>query len=127
MEKYTPQTDKEKIEYLMSTDGRREKHIGELQKDVKELTKSVNNLTTAIIGSPLNKKTGFIDLFDTLDKKVDIVKKEVEYLNKFQSTIQPQFNVAKWVFILIASLSIATFWNMIVNPKTDKQITETTK
>lgn len=126
-EKYIPQTDKEKIEFLMAKDSRRDSHIIELQNDVKNLTTAFGELTVAIIGSKYNKKTGFIDLFDTLDEKVAIVRKEVDDLNKFQSTIQPQFNIAKWIFILIATLSIATFYNMIINSKSEKQITETTK
>ena len=127
MEPYKPQTAKDKIEFLMAKDARRDNHIVELQNDVKNLTNAFGELTIAIIGSKYNKKIGFIDLFDTLDEKLKTVRKEVDDLNKFQSTVQPQFNVAKWIFILIATLSIATFYNMIVNPKTDKQITETTK
>ena len=75
-EKYVPKTQTEKVNYLMSTDDRREGHIKELQKDVRELTTSLNNLTTAIVGSSLNNNKGLIKLIEEIDIKVDRLKDE---------------------------------------------------
>jgi len=75
-EKYIPKTQTEKVNYLMSTDDRREGHIKELQKDVRTLTTSLDNLTTAIVGSSLNNNKGLIKLIEEIEVKVDRIKDE---------------------------------------------------
>ena len=126
-EKYIPKTDKEKIDYLMATDERRENHIREIQKDIKGLADNVSELITVIAGSKYNKKTGFVDLVDELGKKVDNLKTEVKSLNEFKSTMQPQFNIGKWVFILFITAIIINYVNEKTTVRYNKQITETTK
>jgi len=126
-EKYVPKTNKEKLDYLMATDERRENHIREIQKDIKELTSTVGDLITVIAGSKYNKKTGFVDLVDELGKKIDTLKSEVKTLNEFKSTIQPQFNIGKWVFVLFITAIIINYVNEKTTVKYNKQIVETTK
>jgi len=126
-EKYVPQTDKEKLEYLMATDERRESHIKQVQKDIKNLTDTVGELITVIAGSKYNKKTGFVDLLDTMDDKLKSMRIEVDSLSEFKKTVQPQFNIGKWVFILFITAIIINYVNEKTTIKYNKQITETTK
>lgn len=116
-EKYTPKTDKEKIEYLMATDTRREKHHEEFKKDIQNLTDSFKELTSAIVGSKYNKDTGFIELFKEIKTEYKELKKEVNALNNFQQTIQPQFNIGKYVFLLFVVLLIGAVVNDIRSDK----------
>lgn len=81
-EKYIPKTETEKIEFLMATDERRERHIKELQKDINTLTVTVGNLTTAIIGSPLNGNKGFVNLMEAIEEKVEMIEKSNTALQK---------------------------------------------
>lgn len=121
---YTPKTDKEKIEYLMATDIRREKHQEEFKKDIVNLTKSFDNLTTAIVGSPLNSKVGFIELFNDLKEQQKKLREEVTALNTFQQTIQPQFNIGKYVFlifvVLVIGAIVSDFRTVKDRPKTER-------
>lgn len=121
---YVPKTDKEKIEYLMATDIRREKHQEEFKKDIVNLTKSFDNLTTAIVGSPLNSKVGFIELFNDLKEQQRKLREEVTSLNTFQQTIQPQFNIGKYVFlifvVLVIGAIVADFKTIKDRPKTER-------
>lgn len=126
-EKYVPKTSKEKLDYLMATDERRENHIREIQKDIKEFNTTVSDLITVIAGSKYNKKTGFVDLVDELGRKVDTLKAEVKVLNEFKSNIQPQFNIGKWVFVLVITALIINYVNEKTTAKYNKQIVETTK
>jgi len=126
-EKYVPQTDKEKLEYLMATDERRESHIKQVQKDIKNLTDTVGELITVIAGSKYNKKTGFVDLLDTMDDKLKSMRIEVDSLSEFKKTVHPQFNIGKWVFILFITAIIINYVNEKTTVKYNKQITETTK
>lgn len=87
-EKYVPKTESEKLEFLMATDERRERHIKELQKDINELTKTVNNLTTAIVGSPLNGNKGFVNLMEAIEEKVQLIEKSNASLQKDTDTIK---------------------------------------
>ena len=77
-EKYIPKTDKDKIEYLIATDERRERHIRILQADIKQLSENVSGLTTAIIGSNLNGNKGFIKLMETIETKVDKLETDMQ-------------------------------------------------
>lgn len=81
-EKYVPKTDKEKLEYLIATDERRDNHVRLLQTDIKVLTENVDALVTVIVGSKFNKKTGFVDLVNVLESKVDILKTDMADLKK---------------------------------------------
>lgn len=124
MADYIPKTDKEKLNYLMETDSRRDGHIKELKLDIKNLGDNVNDLITVITGAKLNKKTGFVDLMDALDKKVDLLKKDVNDLITFQSTIEPQFNIGKWVFLTVVFIILGSVVNDVIsikeNPKHEK-------
>lgn len=110
-ENFIPKTDKEKITYLMSTDDRREKHIKELQKDVENLSKNILNLTTAIVGSEFNKKDGLLNLVDDVKSSVKEIKQEVKLFSEFKNKIEPQFNIAKYVFLCFISAIIIVYVN----------------
>ena len=81
-EKYVPKTETEKLEFLMATDERRERHIKELQKDIQTLTITVGNLTTAIVGSPLSGNKGFVKLMEAIEEKVELIEKANASLQK---------------------------------------------
>ncbi len=100
-DKYKPTTEKEKVQYLMATDERREDHIKALQGDIKALGENVNSLIDVIVGNKFNKKNGFVELHNALDEKVKLALKDITDLKDFQSTIQPQFNIGKWVFLAV--------------------------
>lgn len=127
MSAYKPTTQKEKIDYLIATDERKEHHISILQKDVKDLTKSVDDLINVITGNKYNKETGFIELHKEIKKNVDLLKHDVDSLKEFRSNLQPQFNIGKYVFLLFVVLSVASLWNNLISKKTDKNNTEITK
>lgn len=106
MDNYVPKTNREKIEYLMATDKRRESHINELKKDVRNLSGNVEKLVVAIKGSELNEEGGLLPYIKEVKETVKIYKKDIEDLKDFKRTIQPQFNIGKWVFLLVAGALI---------------------
>jgi len=101
-----PKTNREKIEYLMATDKRRESHINELKKDVRNLSGNVEKLVVAIKGSELNEEGGLLPYIKEVKETVKIYKKDIEDLKDFKRIIQPQFNIGKWVFLLVSGALI---------------------
>ena len=87
---YEPKTDKDKINYLMEKDDRKDNHIVILQKDVKNLTSAVKDLILCINGNDLNGNDGMrmkidnngkkIDAWEEIHKETVIYRKQLKYV-----------------------------------------------
>ena len=87
---YEPKTDKDKINYLMEKDERKDNHIVLLQKDVKALTEIVKDLVVSIKGNDLNGNEGIfaqikkneskIDAWNEIHKETVIYRRQLKYV-----------------------------------------------
>ena len=68
---YEPKTDKDKINYLMEKDDRKDNHIVHLQKDVKALTEIVKDLVVSIKGNDLNGNEGIVSQIKINRNKIE--------------------------------------------------------
>jgi hypothetical protein len=121
---YTPSTDKEKLEYLMATDSRRESHISELRKDLKHMNGNVEALLMVMTGTPLNGNKGVVQFLDKIEKRMDDFDSKVKVISDDNILTRERIdNVkfwGKWVAGVMGAISGGGFL-MILKFISEKQ------
>jgi len=96
MEKYIPKTNKEKIDYLMATDDRRDQHYKNLQGDIKHLNQNVESLILVIAGTPLNGNKGLVSFLDKVEQRVKGSESDIQQNKQDIALLQDNVDTAKF-------------------------------
>jgi len=96
MSKYVPKTDREKIDYLMATDDRRDQHYRNLQKDIKDLNQNVESLVLVIAGTPLNGNKGLVSFIDKVEERVKKTEQDIIANNQQMALMKDDIDNAKF-------------------------------
>jgi len=113
MEKYVPKTNKEKIDYLMATDDRRDQHYRNLQKDITHLNQNVESLILVIAGTPLNGNKGLVSFLDKVEQRVKDSEVDINKTKEHVALLQDNVNTAKfwgkWTAGIVGAISGGSF------------------
>ena len=112
---YEPKTDKDKINYLMEKDERKDNHIIILQKDVRNLTDAVKDLVLSINGNDLNGNDG-------MRKKIDNNEKKMEAWNEIHKETVIYRRQLKYVVGITLVIVLGIFLNSLRNTELLREV-----